>query len=195
MTGTVGAGKTAVAEALGDLLTQRGVPHAVIDVDWLRRSWPSPPGDPFNGGITLRNLRAVARNFLHDGARLLVLAGVVESRAERDGYQDAIGVPLTACRLATSVETVRERLRQRHRDDPAGLAWHLERCGTLDRILREAAVEDVVVDGGHGSPAEVAEAVAGICRIDGRQTSPAETVRTDAPAGDPRSRGGRGGCA
>ena len=98
VTGTVGAGKTAVAEALGDLLAERGVPHAVIDVDWLRRSWPSPPDDPFNGGITLRNLRAVARNFLDDGARLLVLAGVVESRAERESYQDAIGVPMAVCR-------------------------------------------------------------------------------------------------
>ncbi|MBB2948365.1 adenylylsulfate kinase-like enzyme [Actinoplanes lutulentus] len=159
VTGTVGAGKTAVAEALGDLLAERGVPHAVIDVDWLRRSWPSPPDDPFNSRITLRNLRAVAHNFVNDGARLLVLAGVVESRAERDRYQDAIGVPMAVCRLGTSLEIVRERLRRRHRDDPAGLAWHLQRCGTLDRILREASVEDAVVDGGHGSPRDVAAAI------------------------------------
>lgn len=87
--GTVGAGKTSVAEALGDLLAQAGIANAVIDVDWLRRSWPEPPGDPFNGAITLRNLRAVARNYREAGALRLVLAGVVESRAERAAYAAA----------------------------------------------------------------------------------------------------------
>jgi len=46
--GTVGAGMTSVAERVGDLLTEAGVPNAVIDLDWLRRSWPSPTGDRFN---------------------------------------------------------------------------------------------------------------------------------------------------
>ncbi|WP_127822674.1 ATP-binding protein [Acidipropionibacterium jensenii] len=40
--GSVGTGKTTTAEALGDEVKQRGIPGAVIDVDWLRRSWPSP---------------------------------------------------------------------------------------------------------------------------------------------------------
>ena len=44
--GTVGAGKTSVAEMVGDLLTEAGMPNAVIDLDWLRRSWPSPESRP-----------------------------------------------------------------------------------------------------------------------------------------------------
>jgi adenylylsulfate kinase-like enzyme len=62
ITGTVGSGKTSVADALGDLLSGAGIPNAVIDIDGLRRAWPSPPDDPFQVELALRNLRAVARN-------------------------------------------------------------------------------------------------------------------------------------
>jgi adenylylsulfate kinase len=99
ITGTVGAGKTSVAEMVGDLLSEAGVPNAVIDLDWLRRSWPSPAGDRFNLAMELRNLRPVARNYLDAGVVRIVLAGVVETRVDRDRYQDALGDPLSVCRL------------------------------------------------------------------------------------------------
>jgi hypothetical protein len=76
LSGTVGAGKTSVAEMVGDLLTEAGGPNAVIDLDWLRRSWPSPAGDRFNVAMALRNLRSVARNYRESGAVRIVLAGV-----------------------------------------------------------------------------------------------------------------------
>jgi adenylylsulfate kinase-like enzyme len=44
LTGTVGIGKTTVAVAVGDLLREREVANAVVDLDELRRAWPSPPG-------------------------------------------------------------------------------------------------------------------------------------------------------
>ncbi|GIE93366.1 hypothetical protein [Paractinoplanes rishiriensis] len=159
ITGTVGSGKTTAAETLGDLLAERRIPHAVIDVDWLRRSWPAPAGDPFNGAVTLVNLRAVAGNFRAAGAERLVLAGVIESRAERAAYQDAVGAPLTVCRLEVDLAEVRQRLTRRHASDPGGLSWHLNRSGELDRILVDARVEDVVVPGA-GPAAQVAEKVA-----------------------------------
>lgn len=159
ITGTVGAGKTTVAEAVGDLLAERAVPHAVIDVDWLRRAWPSPADDPFQHGLTMRNLRAVVVGFREAGARVLVLAGVVESRAERDDYQAAVGVPLTLCRLRVDLDVVRARLRRRHDRDPGGLEWFLERAARLDRILHAAAVEDMTVDANGPVPAVVAQEV------------------------------------
>jgi adenylylsulfate kinase-like enzyme len=159
ITGTVGSGKTSVAAALGDLLAQAGVANAVIDVDWLRRSWPCPPDDPFNGGIALRNLRAVAQNYIETGALRLVLAGVVESRAERDAYQAALGVPLTVCRLRVDLGTVRRRLIRRHDGDPGGLHWHLARSGELEHILQQAQVEDVAIDATTNSVRQVAEGV------------------------------------
>jgi adenylylsulfate kinase len=159
ITGTVGAGKTSVADALGDLLSQRQIPNAVIDLDWLRRSWPSPPGDPFNSAITLRNLRAVAANFLSVGAQRLVLAGVIESRTERDVHQAAVGVPLTVCRLQVDRPALRERLQRRHQDNPTALQWFLDRSDQLDHILRRAGVEDVVVDTTTRSVQQTASAI------------------------------------
>ncbi len=157
--GTVGSGKTSVADTVGDLLAEAGIANAVIDVDWLRRSWPHPPGDPFNNAMALRNLSAVARNYLDSGAVRLVLAGVVESRSERDAYQAALGVPLTVCRLRVALPTVRQRLTRRHDIDADRLPWHLERSGQLDDILERARVEDVAVEAGTGSVRQVAQAV------------------------------------
>ncbi|GAA0593203.1 hypothetical protein GCM10010174_05390 [Kutzneria viridogrisea] len=159
ITGPVGVGKTTVAEAVGDLLAEARVPHAVIDLDWLRWSWPSPSDDPFNLGLELRNLGSVARNYLDAGARRLVLAGVVESRADRQRYVEALGVGLTVCRLSADLAVIRDRLVQRHDGDAEGLRWHLERSRELDRIFDRAQVEDFVVAADR-AVAEVAEAVA-----------------------------------
>ncbi len=158
ITGTVGSGKTSVAGMIGDLLTAAEVPHAVIDLDWLRRTWPSPPDDRFNLAVTLANVRSVAHNFLDAGAVRLVLAGVVETREERVRYQETLGVPLTVCRLLVDLPTVRARLIGRH-DDDAALAWHLDRSGELDAILERALVEDFAVDASELSVADVAAAV------------------------------------
>lgn len=159
VTGTVGAGKTSAADALGDLLADARVPNAVLDLDWLRRSWPSPPGDPFNSAMAVRNLRSVARNYLEAGAVRLVLAGVIESLEERRRYREALGVELTVCRLRVEPATLRRRLTRRHDDDEARLRWHLARSGELDGILDEAGVEDVTVHVTDDSPAQVAAAV------------------------------------
>ena len=144
ITGTVGAGKTSVAAMVGDLLSQAGVPHAVIDLDDLRRAWPSPPGDRFNVTIAVRNLRAVARNYLDAGAARIVLASVIETQADRDQYQDALGIPLTVCRLRVDLPLVQARLTRRHDGDSA-LQWYLDRSTELDTILEAAALEDFCV--------------------------------------------------
>jgi adenylylsulfate kinase len=159
ITGTVGAGKTTVADAVGGLLGEAGVPYAVIDLDALRRSWPSPPGDPFNLAITLRNLRDVARNHLDAGASRLVLAGVVESREERRAHQEAVGVDLVVCRLRVPLPVVHRRLARRHEGEEDRLRWHFDRSAQLEKILDRAAVEDVGVDAGERPVAEVAAAV------------------------------------
>lgn len=159
LTGTVGAGKTTVAEAVGDLLRERAVPNAVVDLDRLRQAWPTPPGDRFHLDLMLRNLRDVAANFLAAGARRLVLAGVVESRSDRTRHEQALGVPLTVVRLRVDLGVVRARLARRHDEDPAGLRWHLDRSGELDAILATAAVEDHAVDATDAAVPDVARAV------------------------------------
>ncbi len=159
LTGTVGVGKTTVAEAVGDLLRDDAVPNAVVDVDWLRAAWPAPAGDPFNGALGLRNLAAVTANYLDAGAVRLVLAGVLETADDRDAHATALGMPLDVVRLVADPDVVRDRLLRRHHDEDEGRRWHLRRAAELHAILEASAVEDPVVDTTSGSAAEVAATV------------------------------------
>lgn len=160
LNGTVGSGKTTTADAIGELLAARGVPYAVIDLDWLRNGGPAPADDPFNERIGLRNLTAMADNYRDVGTQRLVLAGVVETAAWRRRYQDASGMPLTMARLRVGLDDVRRRLLARH-SPGAVLDWHLRRSGELDAILADAAVDDVIIDVGDDEPPAVASRVLG----------------------------------
>ncbi|WP_043685991.1 AAA family ATPase [Streptomyces xylophagus] len=157
--GTVGVGKTTVAEAVGDLLTDAEVPHAVLDLDWLSNSWPTPPGDRFNFAMLVRNLRSVAGHYLDAGATHLVLAGVIEEQAERKQLADAVGVDLTVCRLRAELPFIHQRLTHRHGSETEALQWHLHRSGELDGILSRAAVDDFTIDTGTGSVTDIALSV------------------------------------
>ncbi|WP_328291321.1 ATP-binding protein [Kineococcus sp. NBC_00420] len=161
ITGTVGSGKTTTAGCVGALLREGATPYAVVDLDALRDAWPSPRSDPFYEQLMLANLRDVARNHLAAGARRLVLAGVLEDPAKRPLYEQAVGVPLTVCRLRVDLSDVTARLRQRHRDDRDALDWYLHRSGELDAILDAAGIGDVEVEVAAGQvPSQVARAVA-----------------------------------
>lgn len=144
LTGPVGVGKTTVAEAVGELLAAAEVPHAVIDLDWLAQYWPSPPDDRFNLTLQLRNLHAVARNYLDAGAEHLVLAGVVESRDDRDRYAEALGTDLTVCRLTADLTVIQQRLIRRHLSEE-DLRWHLHRAPELTEIFDRAQVDDFAI--------------------------------------------------
>ncbi|MCX4722431.1 hypothetical protein [Streptomyces sp. NBC_01306] len=157
--GTVGVGKTTVADAVGDLLADVGTPHAVLDLDRLRQSWPAPPGDRFNFTMLLRNLRSVAGNYVEAGATRLVLAGVIERQNERKQLADAVGVDLTVCRLRAELPVIHKRLAQRHDGEPEALRWHLDRSAELDAILTRSAVEDFAIDTTTGSVPDVAASV------------------------------------
>ena len=163
LTGTVGVGKTTVAEAVGDLLRDAAVAHAVIDVDWLRSAWPAPPGDPFNQAMALRNLAAVGRNYVGAGAVRLVLAGVVETAEDRDAHAAALGLPLTVIRLVADPAVVRARLLRRHDEDDDARRWHLHRAGELHAIQEASAVEDHVVDTTSRSATDVATVTLRVC--------------------------------
>lgn len=157
LNGTVGVGKSTVA----DLISAREPgPHAVIDLDQIRRFRPAPAADVFNHELELRNLRALVRAYREEGARRLILAGVIEEASEVVRYADAVGgLPLVICRLTAPPDEIDRRLRERHVGDPGGLEWHRRRARELDAILVEAAVDDVVVETSGVHPAAVADQV------------------------------------
>ncbi|WP_405525892.1 hypothetical protein OG592_00710 [Streptomyces avidinii] len=118
----------------------------MLDLDWLRQSWPSPPGDRFNVTMLLRNPRSIAGNYLDAGATRLVLAGVVEQQSERKQLADAMGVDLTVCWLRAELPVTQRRLTRRHDGEPEALQWHLDRSVELDGILSRAVVDDFTID-------------------------------------------------
>ena len=160
LNGTVGVGKSTTADAVSALLIERGIPHAIIDLDALRAGWPAPEGDPFNNALELANLRPVAANHRAAGARVLVLPGVIENAADVPRYRDALsGLPLTIVRLTVDPAVGEARLRARHRDDDAAAAWHLRRFAELDAVLDGARIPGPVVDTSLLTPREAAARV------------------------------------
>lgn len=155
LTGPVGVGKTTVASAASDLLDERGAPHAVIDLDWLRWCHPNPPDDPFHAALGLGNLAAVWRNYRTAGADRLVLVDVVEAREQLEEYRAAIpGAAVTVVRLAAGVPTLHRRLEGR--ETGASLAWHRARAVELAALMDARRVEDVLLDTEGRTPRDIA---------------------------------------
>ena len=157
--GTVGAGKTTIADAAGRLLGERQVPHAWLEVDALRRVWPTPQGDPFAQRVAFAQLAAIGPTLAAHGYWRVLLADVVEDPADRERYEAAFdGADVVIVRLTVSEATRFARLAERESDRSAR-DWHLARTVELDGILAAAGLADVVVDNAGRPPREVAAAV------------------------------------
>lgn len=159
--GSVGTGKTTTAERLGGQLERSGIAGAVVDVDWLRRSWPAPPDDPFRIALALENMQAVASNFRSAGARVLVVATVAETLEELQHIKVALATEkLLHVRLTADADTVISRLTRRHDHDEAVLQWHAQRHPELARILDRAGFTDELrIDTTHRQAAGVAREI------------------------------------
>lgn len=73
LTGTIGAGKTTIAEAISELLPERGIRHALIDLDWLGQVYPPlDADDPFDLSLALRNLAVTSPIFVTAGVESAV---------------------------------------------------------------------------------------------------------------------------
>lgn len=162
--GTVGVGKSTLADALS--ATER-VSHAVIDLDAVRRLSPAPSSDRFNHELELLNLQSLTDNYRAAGAKRFIVAGVIEAEAEIARYVDALSSEgMMVCRLVARSDVLESRLRFRHRNDPEGLLWHLDRVEELSNILEAAAIDDLVLDSSDIPASELAKAVRRAARWD-----------------------------
>jgi energy-coupling factor transporter ATP-binding protein EcfA2 len=150
LTGGVGAGKTTVLQALGELLEERGEPYALVDLDWL--CWARPrTGTPHE--LLCVNLAGVAAAYADHGVESLVLARHLVSAAELEAVRAALpGVAVTAVRLVADARVREARLRAR--DSAAELAEHL----AMLRADDAPRFEDAEVEG-DGAPAAIAASV------------------------------------
>ena len=149
ISGSLGTGKTTVLNEASDLLTEAGIPHAAIDLDGL--AVMHPRHDPHGERLSFANLAAVWPNYVAAGADRLIIARVVEDRADLDRYRAAIpGAQPVVCRLTAAVGVIHERLRVR--EPGMFLEQALSRAAELDSILDRSRVEDFSVDNGSGRP-------------------------------------------
>ena len=158
LTGAVGVGKTTVATAAGQILRERDVAHAVVDLPSIGNSWPRPDDDPWNEALIRRNLACVWDNFRTAGARRLIVARVLEARSLLRHVETAVaGAEIYVVRLRATLSTVEQRIRRR---EASGMEdWYLTAARELVPQLEGAQVEDAVVDVDYISAVDAASAV------------------------------------
>jgi chloramphenicol 3-O-phosphotransferase len=114
LTGQPGAGKTAVAKEISDLLWKIREPHAVIDIDELCRGVLPTKTPDFNRSLAVANLSAVWANFYAAGVRRMILARILESQDDLDVFGGAIpGAQVTVCLLRVPEATIQQRITER----------------------------------------------------------------------------------
>ncbi|HJQ08149.1 MAG TPA: hypothetical protein VJ836_01555 [Candidatus Saccharimonadales bacterium] len=160
--GPVGIGKTSVAFAISDILQSdhdEVLPHALIDLDDVRREWPAPEGDRFNMTLGFKNLAAVWRNYQEAGAKCLIIPSVMESPDDFDKIRVAVpGADIFVVRLVAPLHVNHERIRGREKSE-GGLTWHLERSTQLARELEEKKLEHITIDTEGRQPDEIAREI------------------------------------
>ena len=153
LNGTMGAGKTTIAAAAHDLLTERGARSGYIDADFLCQANPAPASDVFNQSLMFDNVAAIAGNYRARGYGLMVIARVVEDPDERARWEqvfssaDAGAAGVTFVRVIAPEDVRLARIAVR---EPEGQwrDWSSARSMELDAILEELDLDDAVVDNG-----------------------------------------------
>ncbi len=127
ITGTMGAGKSAVLGEASDILARRHISHAAIDLDAFGLAYISSAAG--NDKVMYSNLRSVCKNYAAAGVTRIVLARAMEYRAERECCRGVVSATHTmVCRLTAGVETMQERVKTRE----SGLAQREIHCSSLE---------------------------------------------------------------
>lgn len=154
ITGTVGVGKSTVATEISDVLAALEVPNAAVDLDALVCQWP--PSSEWNNDLLFENLASLWPNYRAHGVTHLILARVLEDRAELARYRAAVpGAEITVCRLVAPEAIRVRRLLSRMPPGPSR-EWHVDRTVELESILGRLACEEFTVDNGDRPTRDVA---------------------------------------
>jgi hypothetical protein len=153
ITGTMGAGKTAVLGEASDLLTLRQISHAAIDLDALGLAYL--PSTARNDNVMYDNLRCVCKNYDALGVQRLLLARAIEGRAQLLLCRDAVSATNTVvCRLTASIEAMQQRVQLR--ESGVSKREYVDRVAKLNAILDRARLEDFTVINENRSVTDVA---------------------------------------
>ena len=142
ITGSMGAGKTAVLAEASDILAQRQIVHAAIDLDALGLA--HLPFPAFSDDVMYDNLRSICRNYGSVGVQRFLLARAIEDEAQLRLFREIVPAANTVvCRLAVSIETMKRRVQMRE----LGIRQrkYIARVANLNSILDRAQLEDFAV--------------------------------------------------
>jgi hypothetical protein len=153
ITDTMGAGKTAVMGEASDILAQRRIVHAAIDLDALGLA--HLPSAARSDGVMYENLQSICRNYAALEVRRFLVARAIEDAAQLKLCRDII--PATnpvVCRLTASIEAMQRRVQMRE----SGLSRRecVARVAKLNVILDRAGLEDFAVTNENRSLTDVA---------------------------------------
>lgn len=158
LTGTIGAGKTTLAEAISEELHARHIRHGLLDLDWLGQVYPVPEGhDPYGYGLALQNLKGVWPNFAAAGAERAVVAGTLLDQHHRSRLEDALGLPTVVVLVQAPPEVQEERIRTRN--SGRLLDDFLARTHEVAAGIEAAGIHDLQVMNHGRAPAEAAQHV------------------------------------
>jgi len=153
ITGAMGAGKTSALGEASDILAQRQIAHAAIDVDALGLA--SLPTATRKDEVMYGNLRSVCNNYAALGVTRFLLARALESHCELAICRGVVSAADTAvCRLTASIETMEGRLKMR--ESGVSQQEYVSRVAELDAVLDRARLEDFSVINENRSLTEVA---------------------------------------
>lgn len=158
ITGTIAAGKTSLAEAVSAILHERGMRHALLDIDWLGQLYPPHDADdPFSLELAFRNLELIVPNFVNEGADHFVMALTLTSKEELDALRTATPqLDLRICMVTASSATRARRIAAR--DGGTLQKDFLERTDELDERIRSLRLHDLeIVNDGRALPDIAAE--------------------------------------
>jgi hypothetical protein len=142
ITGTMGAGKTAVLGEASDILAQRQIVHAAIDLDAFGLA--HLPSGARSDGVMYDNLRSICGNYAAFGVQRFLVARAIEDSAQLKLCRDIIpAVNTVVCRLTASIEAMKRRVQTR--DSGISQREYVARVAKLNVILDRARLEDFAV--------------------------------------------------
>jgi hypothetical protein len=153
ITGSMGSGKTSVLGEASDLLAQRHITHAAIDLD---ASGLAHIGSGETKTVMYRNLQCVCENYAALDVKRLLLARAIGDRTELKLCREVVSATNTVvCRLVASIETMEQRVRMRE----SGVAQHdyIVRVAELDNRLDRTGLEDFSVNSENRTVTDIAQ--------------------------------------
>jgi hypothetical protein len=152
----MGAGKTAVLGEASDILAERGIVHAAIDMDALGLAYL--PFAASSDAVMYDNLRSICRNYAALGVRRFLLARALEDDAQLLLCREIVPASNTVvCRLTASIELMQRRVERR--EPGISQQEYVARVAKLNAILDGSHLEDFAVANEDRSLTEVAREV------------------------------------